>query len=65
MSAIKEALIRLDEAIDRLGDSAIILAEERGIADSAADGNVIDVDFVAGRIDRAIATVEMLLAEEG
>lgn len=65
MSAIREALLRLDEAIDRLGDSAIILAEERYAAALATPSNVVDVDFVAGRIDRAIATVEMLLREEG
>ncbi len=65
MSAIREALLRLDEAIDRLGDSAINMAEERFMPEPAVTGNVIDVDFVAGRIDRAIATVEMLLREEG
>ncbi len=65
MSAIREALLRLDDAIDRLGDTAISLAEERRGAEALeSGGNVVDVDFVAGRIDRAIATVEMLLREE-
>lgn len=64
MSAIRDALLRLDEAIDRLEVTALSAAEERSVAADQPD-NVVDVDFLAGRIDRAIASVELLLREEG
>ena len=53
----------------RMGIGPTLEEPESSIVDRKGSvergGKVIDVDFVAGRIDRAIATVEMLLAEEG
>ncbi len=62
MSAIRDALDRLDQAIGRLEFSA------EGVHSSAfyagePGGTDIDPEFLAARIDRAIACVETLLSE--
>lgn len=59
MSSIRFALEKLDRAITRL-DESVCDARDSYNSDS---GNVIDVDFVSRRLDRAIASVEQLLAE--
>lgn len=61
MSSIRSALEKLDRAVGCL-DASVVQAQE---AWSEAKENVIDVDFVARRLDRAIASVENLLQEEG
>ncbi|MGH1455326.1 MAG: hypothetical protein ACRBDI_00955 [Alphaproteobacteria bacterium] len=62
MSSIRSALEKLDRAVGVL-DSSILHAEEA--FESKYQENVIDVDFVSKRLDRAIASVESLLEEKG
>lgn len=57
MSRIMYALERLDMAVGRLESSV----EEAAVAE---ENNVVDVDFVAKRLDHAIAAVENLLEEQ-
>lgn len=61
MSSIRAALEKLDRAVSCL-DSSLI--EAKGVCSDGAE-NVIDVDFVARRLDKAIESVESLLKEEG
>lgn len=72
MSSIRSALERLDNVVGRLdasvNDAACSLCESRPIEASQpaaylrdSNGNVVDVDFVAHRLDKAIETVEHLL----
>lgn len=66
MSAIRYALERLDNAVSRL-DYSVSGAEQvfqEHAYYRAQAGNVIDVDFVAGRLDRAIKAVEYILDED-
>ena len=67
MSSIRSALEKLDRAVDQL-DVSVRSAEgalQQQVSQPLADGeNVIDVDFVALRLDRAIASVEKLLGAE-
>lgn len=67
MSSIRHALEKLDLAIEKLDGSVsgVIAAKSIPSPVAGAQDNVIDVDFVAARLDRAIATVEELLREEG
>ncbi len=79
MSSIRFALERLDNAVAKLDASVVnveialqdyVPVEEVEKARAEAQlrdnsGNVIDVDFMAKRLDKAIATVEDLLKEEG
>lgn len=62
MSSIRDALDRLDQAVGRLEFSA---ESARSDAFYAVDprGTDIDPEFLVGRIDRAIACVEILLSE--
>lgn len=69
MSSIRFALEKLDQAVSKL-DSSVTNVEEafqnyvppqEALVD--ASGNVIDVDFVARRLDNAIEQVETLLSE--
>ena len=64
MSLIFAALEKLDNAVSVL-DASVSNVEsaidELVITDSA---NVIDVDFVAKRLDKAIDSVEKILANE-
>lgn len=57
MSSIRYSLEKLDHAVEKLDQS---LAQ----MERAPQNNVVDVDFVAQRLDKAIATVESLLEEE-
>ena len=59
MSSIRLALEKLDRAVGCLDKSVV---QAQGDL-SAAKENVIDVDFVARRLDSAIASVENLLKE--
>ncbi len=77
MSSIRFALERLDNAVGRL--DASVFNFENALQDYVSrdevekarkeahlcddNGNVIDVDFVAKRLDSAIATVEELLED--
>ena len=78
MSSIRSALNKLDNAVGKL-DSSVTYVEnalqdyapavEVGGEDAPAqlqdsEGNVIDVDFVAHRLDKAIEAVENLLKDE-
>lgn len=73
MSSIRYALERLDSAVSRLDfsvsgteqvlqEQAYTMREQAHMIQTQQD-NVIDVDFVAGRLDRAIKAVEYLLKE--
>ncbi len=74
MSSIRFALEKLDSAVGKL--DASVTNVENALKDQAAAppmtqgqlfdeaGNVIDVDFVAKRLDKAIETVEGLLQQE-
>lgn len=73
MSAIMYALERLDHAVGRLDFSVenvetALAAEDLRQPEQPqlrdAHGNVVDVDFVSKRIDRAIKAVEYLLNDE-
>lgn len=67
MSSIRYALERLDSAVSRLDYSvsgAEQVLQEQAYTIQEQQDNVIDVDFVAGRLDRAIKAVEFLLKEE-
>lgn len=62
MSSIRDALERLDYAVSRLEDTA----EDAEAAYSSYEGDDssnIDADYLAARLDRAIACVETLLSE--
>ncbi len=77
MSSIRYALEKLDSAVGKLDTSVTnvenalqdyvpvdqVPTEPPQLRDEA--GNVIDVDFVSKRLDRAIETVEQLLKDEG
>lgn len=65
MSSIRYALERLDSAVSRLDYSVSGAERTLQTQQSKAPANVIDVNFVAGRLDRAIKAVEFLLKEEG
>ncbi len=81
MSSIRVALEKLDNAVGKLDFSVSNVEKalqefvpidevEKQIAEQAPQlrddkGNVIDVDFVAGRLDKAIKAVEELLKDEG
>jgi hypothetical protein len=70
MSSVRYALEKLDMAISALDETAsyaeVSLLRKFGQeAGAEGAGNVIDVDFLAMRLDRAIDTVEALLHEEG
>lgn len=64
MSSIRDALEKLDQVVNKL-DYSVYRAQDqqREKAHEAAE-NVIDVDFVAKRLDLAIDKVELLLQEE-
>lgn len=64
MSSIRDALEKLDQVVNKL-DYSVYRAQDqqREKAQEAAE-NVIDVDFVAKRLDLAIDKVELLLQEE-
>lgn len=57
MSSIRYSLEKLDHAVEQLDQS--VAQFER-----VPKNNVVDVDFMSQRLDRAIATVESLLEEE-
>lgn len=69
MSSIRFALEKLDQAVNKLGSSVTNVEEalrdyvppQEALLDAC--GNVIDVDFVARRLDSAIEQVETLLKE--
>ena len=69
MSSIRFALEKLDNAVGKLDVSVTNVEEafqnyvpaDELLSDNTA--NVIDVDFVAKRLDNAIASVENLLNE--
>ncbi len=73
MSAIKDALDKLDQAVSRLDTAMQNSPVQNGQGTSQIqtnilvreDGKVVDVDFISNRLDRAIHTVEHLLREEG
>ncbi len=66
MSLIKNSLQRLDKAVESLGGS--VNGVEQSIQDykiaAENQNNVIDVNFVANRLDYAIEAVETILSEE-
>lgn len=62
MSSIRDALDKLDQAVGRLEISAAAVHSGTGFP-AVSGGTDIDPEFLAGRIDRAIACVEMLLVE--
>ena len=61
MSSIRSALEKLDRAVGHL-DISVLQAQEDW---AETKENVIDVDFVAHRLDKAIASVESILQEKG
>lgn len=77
MSSIRYALEKLDSAVGKLDMSVTnvenalqeyvpvdqVITEPPQLRDES--GNVIDVDFVSKRLDKAIETVEQLLKDEG
>ena len=68
MSPIRLSLEKLYQAIENLDNS--VENAPNGLQEHIAElrddnGNVVDVDFVAKRLDKAIATVENLLKDEG
>ncbi len=64
MSSIRNALEKLDNAVSRLDLSVTEARENVHLSHtSKSDENVIDVDFVAKRLDIAIAKVESILDE--
>lgn len=65
MSSIINALEKLDYAVGKLDYSVSQAQEQRSEAPVLQDkeGNVVDVDFVARRLDKAIARVETILSE--
>ncbi len=65
MSSIRFALEKLDNAVSRLDLSVTEARNSWKISQQENDGNVIDVDFVAKRLDVAIEKVEAILGEEG
>ena len=68
MSPIRSSLEKLYQAIETLdGSVSDAPVGLQGTVDQLRDdaGNVVDVDFVANRLDKAIATVENLLKDEG
>ena len=71
MSSIRVALEKLDNAVGKLDYSVanVEKALQEYIPASQVEemiaGNVVDVDFVAKRLDKAIQTVETLLNDEG
>ncbi len=68
MSSIISALDKLDNAVGKL-DSSVTNVEnalqDYNLQTPSGDDNVIDVDFVAKRLDKAIEAVEDLLNDEG
>ncbi|MCL4677461.1 MAG: hypothetical protein KJ017_02580 [Alphaproteobacteria bacterium] len=62
MSSIRDALERLDQAVGQLELSAMSARSDAVYAVDAG-GTDIDPEFLAARIDRAIACVEILLSE--
>ncbi len=69
MSLIISALEKLDNAVGKLDSSVTsvenILQDYSSRQVSNSDNNVIDVDFVSKRLDKAIEAVEGLLNDEG
>lgn len=71
MSSIRVALGRLDQAVCKLEVSlADAMNNKQGFVPYGEDnngrdngGNVVDVDFLSKRIDKAIDSVELLLKE--
>ena len=67
MSSIRFALDKLDNAVGKLDSS--VTNVENALRDynpqaQNSDDNIIDVDFVAKRLDKAIEAVEGLLKGE-
>ncbi len=67
MSSILNALEKLDFAVNKLDKSVSDYETRPSDAPQVRDseGNVVDVDFVARRLDGTIKKVESLLREEG
>ncbi|MGH1403114.1 MAG: hypothetical protein ACRBDL_02625 [Alphaproteobacteria bacterium] len=63
MSSIRFALEKLDNAVSRLDLSVTEARNSWKDLQQESDGNVIDVDFVAKRLDVAIEQVEAILGE--
>ncbi len=73
MSSIRFSLEKLDHVVGKLDSS--VANVERAMQDYVpagngpqfqdSSGNVVDIDFVAKRLDKAIETVQHLLEEEG
>jgi hypothetical protein len=59
MSSIRYALEKLDFSISELDESVSAFADY----EPAEPTNVIDVDFMAQRLDRAILAVETILKQ--
>lgn len=65
MSSVRDALEKLDQAVNKL-DYSVYRAQDNKLEQAAREAeNIIDVDFVAKRLDFAINKVEDLLKEEG
>ena len=66
MSSIKNSLEKLDRAVGKL-DSSVSNVEQalQDFTPQPVTDNVVDVDFVAKRLDKAIETMEEILNEEG
>ena len=64
MSSVRFALEKLYDAVDKLDISVSDVEGLLHAQDSKInDGNVVDIDFVANRLDSAIIKVEKLLEE--
>lgn len=61
MPSIMQALEKLDSAVGRLVSS--VEHAEKAAQAQDHNGNIVDVDFVAQRLDYAIEAVEGLLKE--
>tara|TARA_R110002072_G_scaffold176768_1_gene332648 strand:+ start:308 stop:505 length:198 start_codon:yes stop_codon:yes gene_type:complete len=65
MSSVRDALEKLDRAVNKLDYSVYQAQDQRNLEDAQKNENIIDVDFVAKRLDSAIERVEFLLKDEG
>ncbi len=63
MSSIRYALEKLDAAVGQLDESVVHLETAFENQQPAEPSNVIDVDFMAQKLDRAIFAVETILKQ--
>jgi hypothetical protein len=63
MSSIRYALEKLDAAVGQLDESVVHLETAFEQQQPAQNSNVVDVDFMAQKLDRAIFAVEAILKQ--